>query len=254
MPKTLVKGSTVVSKSGKDLDLIPTLVVLRVLIIDNDYAAIKRIKDILLVYGYDVTKATDFREGPLKIDAIEPDIILYGMVDESSKGISGRTFLKEMYIQRPHVPIIVYSDNRDIDSVVDVLNSGADDYVYEPFEPEEMMARMNAVLRRTGVNRRVMFNEAGLSVNYVNKEVMYNGKVVDLTKKRYDLLAALARVAPKIAIYEYISQLLWGKVLPNNQLKIKYLVHMIRQSLIKVGAPPELIKNEEGKGYRLEIE
>lgn len=223
---------------------------MRVLAVDDEPQILRFLKPSLAAAGYDVVTAATGTEA-LKLAGVEaPDVILLdlGLPDMDGKDVIRR--LREW----SKTPIIVLSArDREAEKIM-ALDLGADDYVNKPFGIGELMARMRAALR--GVPDKALPAtrlEAGpLVMDLSRNSVAMAGKPVRLTRKEFELLAVLVRGAGRVVTHRQLLTAVWG---PAHAEDVQYLRVFIGQLRDKLGpASTDLIRNEPGIGYRLEID
>ena len=223
----------------------------KVLIVDDDPDTVELIKRILRLADFDVASARNGYDAISIVEKIQPDIIL---LDLMMPDIDGRTTLKNLR-EVTQSPVIVVSALTGKDSVVDLLNSGSDDYITKPFHRDELVARINAVLRRSkllSVIDGVSIPETGLTVNFSKREVTFQGQFVQLSPKEYELIELLVKNMPHIVKYKEIAEEIWGENSTYVKNRIKYLVHTIRNKFEEIKPGMEVIITADRVGYRVQ--
>ncbi len=205
--------------------------------------------------GYDVLTAAD-GESALAMARNEPfDLIL---LDVMLPGMSGIELLRVLRGESRHTPVIVLSAKRDeIDRVVG-LKVGADDYVAKPFSRPELLARVEAVLRRQDQAARATSKatdavaerlEVGpIVIDGARREVTVHGRPLHLTAKEFDLLAFLARHPGRIFTREQLLSRIWGYDYAGDQRTIDVHVSWLRGKLRSAGGQ-EYFRTVRGVGY-----
>lgn len=225
----------------------------KILIVDDDPDTVELIKRILRLADFDVASARNGTDAINIVEKLHPDIIL---LDLLMPEIDGKTTLRNLR-EISQSPVIVISAVTSKDSIVELLYLGCDDYITKPFNRDELVARIHAVLRRSNLLSLidgVSIPETGLTINLSKREVIFQGQFVPLSPKEFEIIAILAKNIPHIVKYKDIAEEIWGE---NNQYvknRIKYLIHTIRNKfdLIKPGI--ELITTLDRIGYRLKTE
>ena len=223
----------------------------KVLIVDDDPDTVELIKRILRLADFDVASARNGFDAISIVEKIQPDIIL---LDLMMPDIDGRTTLKNLR-EITQSPVIVVSALTGKDSVVDLLNSGSDDYITKPFHRDELVARIHAVLRRSkllSVIDGVSIPETGLTVNFSKREVNFQGQFVQLSPKEYELIELLVKNMPHIVKYKEIAEEIWGENSTYVKNRIKYLVHTIRNKFEEIKPGMEVIITADRVGYRIQ--
>ena len=184
---------------------------------------------------------------------IVPDAILLDLMMPELDGQHTLLRLKEI----TNAPVIILSALTNKEIVVDLLNMGSDDYITKPFHREEMIARINAVISRTGnstVVDGISIPEIGLVINFSKREVQFQGKIIHFSPKEFDLIQLLCQKIPGVVGYDEISQALWGKFDKSNKNRIKYLIHVIRKKFYEINPEVEIILTIDRIGYRIRTE
>jgi DNA-binding response OmpR family regulator len=178
-----------------------------ILVVDDDEKLNRLLKRFLKDYGYTVHSATDADEGLKKIRTVLPDLVI---LDIMLPGMTGFDVCKRIR-ESSSVPIIMLTARGDVMDKVVGLELGADDYLPKPFEPRELVARMQAVLRRarnSGTDRRRRFG--ALTVDFHRRLALLDQREVDLTTSEFAALEMLVRHAGRILDRDEILQALRG--------------------------------------------
>ena len=149
------------------------------------------------------------------------------------------------------MPIIVLTSLEATETKVSALDAGADDYLTKPFAPEELVARMRAVWRRTArqdTGPVLRFGE--LEIDSARHLVHMEGRVLKLTPKEYGVLEALARHPGKLLTQELLLRSVWGPQYGTESNYLRVYVAQLRKKLGDDATRPRLIQTEPGIGYR----
>ncbi|MBJ7347015.1 MAG: response regulator transcription factor [Thermoleophilaceae bacterium] len=154
---------------------------------------------------------------------------------------------------RTSVPILMLTAREDEVDRVAGLESGADDYVVKPFSPRELVARVKAILRRTGSNGGGSFDEivtlGPVTLNHAAHEVTVDGAAVELTAREFELLAALLS-HPNVALSrDRLLELVWGGEYPGGTRTVDVHIAQLRRKL----GDSEIIKTVHGLGYKASL-
>lgn len=178
-----------------------------ILVIDDEVKIIEVIKLYLENEGYTVIQATSGIEALKKQSEFNPDLLI---LDLMLPDISGENVCERIRKQS-EVPIIMLTAKSSEDSILNGYSIGSDDYITKPFSPKQLVAKVNAVLKRVKGNQceNLIFNNE-LIIDIVNKKVEYNNKEIILTASEYKILFILARNPNKIfsreELMDYISR------------------------------------------------
>lgn len=223
----------------------------KVLIVDDD----KNICDLLRLYlekeGYSVILSHDGEEAVVKFNALKPDIVL---LDVMLPGLDGWQVCREIR-KKSNIPILMITAKSDTFDKVLGLELGADDYIVKPFDSKEVIARIKAVVRRTGQSpaemevREVRYDK--LSVNMTRYELKVDGKVVDAPPKELELLFYLASNPNRVYTRDQLLDEVWGFEYYGDSRTIDVHIKRLREKLEGVSDKWEL-KTVWGVGYKFE--
>ncbi|GAC1325633.1 MAG: response regulator transcription factor [Chloroflexota bacterium] len=218
----------------------------RVLVVDDDPRMLSMMRRVLEVDGYTVSVAGD---GDAALWAVRNDPIDLVILDVMMPGPNGfevcRTVRRES-----SVPILMLTARDEALDKVTGLDCGADDYVVKPFNPEELMARVRALLRRATPHALEVLRFADLELVPGEREATRGGQQLDLTAREYELLELFMRHPRQVLSREQILQDVWGfDYLGDSNLvdvRIKYL-----RDKLEAGGRARLIQTVRGAGYAL---
>lgn len=218
----------------------------RVLVVDDEPAIRRLLRQTLERAGHMVIEAADARAALAAVAHDGPDAVLLDL------GLPGRDGLELVPViaREPAVALLVVSARDAIEDKVAALDLGADDYVTKPFDSEELLARLRVALRRSDAGSAGIVRVGGVTIDLPAHRVDRAGVEVHLTRKEYDVLALLTEHAGRVVTHKLILQRVWG----GHDPKIEYLRIVVRNLRQKLEAPGEigsLIGNEQGVGYRL---
>ena len=151
-----------------------------------------------------IGEADEGQAGIRLIEAQKPDFVILDMQMPGMDGTQLLGYLSEHY---PDMPLIVISGFRDFDYIKTAISADAIDYILKPFEPEELLARMEVILRRT---QPKVFTSGSLTVDSAARKVTLNGNPVPLTATEFDLLALLTANAGAALSRDKILAAVWG--------------------------------------------
>ena len=223
-----------------------------VLIVEDD----RNIQELLQLYlekeGYAVTVASDGGQGLAKFRAIKPDLVL---LDVMMPVMDGWAVCKAIRADS-QVPIIMLTAKGETDDKVTGLKAGADDYVTKPFEMKELLARVEAVLRRTGTvptaesSRRLSFDKMTIDMDAF--ELIIDGKKVDTPPKEMELLFYLASSPNRVYTRNQLLDEVWGFDYFGDSRTVDVHVKRLREKLEGVSESWNL-KTVWGVGYKFEV-
>ncbi len=223
-----------------------------VLIVEDEADINRLLARILEGEGYRVLQAFSGTEARLLMERETPDLIL---LDLMLPGMSGEEFLRGLREELgSEAPVIVISARNSLDDKVSLLKGGADDYMTKPFEPEEVAARVQAGLRRSGkrVKEKKELSCRKLKLFPELRTVTLDGEEVALTAHEFDILYLFMRNPEKVYSRELLYEQVWqgGYYGENNTVNVH--VSNIRRKL-KAIDPEEYIQTVYGIGFKLKI-
>ena len=217
-----------------------------ILIIDDDAKLNQLLKDFLKDFGFNVVTATHPTQGLKKLKQALPDLVILDIMLPEMDGFEVCKTVR----QTSNVPIIMLTARGEVTDKVVGLELGADDYLAKPFEPRELVARIQSVLRRTrplSATRNLSFNR--LTIDLDKRTVLLDESPVDLTTNEFAALALLAENAGKVLNRDQILQELRGIDCDAFNRSVDITMSRLRQKLKDDPRSPEFIKTIWGTGY-----
>jgi DNA-binding response OmpR family regulator len=218
----------------------------KILVIDDDEKLNRLLKQFLADFDFDVYTAVDAREGQKKIRTLAPDLII---LDVMLPGMSGFDLCRRIR-QSSTIPIVMLTARGELMDRVVGLELGADDYLPKPFEPRELVARIQAVLRRvrhTGSDRQRLFGRLG--IDFHRQQAWLDNAPVHLTTNEFAALDLLVRHAGKALDRDEILQTLRGIDSDPFNRAVDITISRLRQKLGDDPKHPEFIKTVWNVGY-----
>lgn len=214
----------------------------KILIVEDEEAIANLIKINLTAEGYCCTCAYD---GKVGADYIEKEIFDLVLLDIMLPEIDGHELLE--YVKPLGTPVIFLTAKGNVDDRIKGLKLGADDYIVKPFQVGELIARVEALLRRYGkINKKLTF--ADVEIDMVSRIVSKSGVIVNLTVKEFDLLVELVQ-NKNVALYrDRLYEKIWGETYMGDTRTLDSHIQRIRR---KLNWEKE-IKTVFRVGYRLE--
>lgn len=241
------------SNVGVDLDALRGETRPRVMVIDDEADTVTLLKLIFQREGFDVSGALSGAEALSKLPEIRPALILLDLMMPGMDGWETYTNLREI----TDIPVIVVSALGQIDTIVKALQMGVDDYVTKPFNQAEVIARSQALLRRTGgvkELKRLAFSSIAMVLDLDTQEVFYRGERIQLTGKMFEVMLILAKNAPRVVTYDEITTHIWNQTGVEVRNRLKYLIYLLRQEFNRVDDGMGVIRNIDRLGYKLVTE
>jgi DNA-binding response OmpR family regulator len=219
----------------------------RVLLIDDDRKHSELLKNYLKQFGITLECAGDATEGMRKLARMDPDLLL---LDVMLPGRDGFDICREVR-KTSQIPIIMLTARGDVVDRVSGLEIGADDYVGKPFEPRELVARIQTILRRatSADTRDPVLRFEGIEIDRDAKSVEVDGKRVELTSMEFELLVILAKRAGKKVSRDEILNELRGIDAAILTRSVDIMVSRLRQKIGDSIKPARFIQTVWGTGY-----
>ncbi|MDQ3238635.1 MAG: response regulator transcription factor [Actinomycetota bacterium] len=217
----------------------------RVLLVEDDHSIADFVEPELERLGFRVRCAFDGLSGLEEVRDFVPEIVV---LDIMLPGLDGVGVLKRLRHGGSRTPVIMLTARDATLDKVHSLDLGADDYVTKPFEIEELLARMRALLRR--VEGEEVLKVADLEVNTATREVRRGEREIELTAREYDLLEFMARNPRRVHSREFLLSRVWEQEFGVTTNVVEVYIAYLRK---KVDAPGErrLIHTIRGAGYAL---
>ncbi|WP_322798429.1 response regulator transcription factor [Thermoflexus sp.] len=220
----------------------------KILIIEDDVELARFLAWQLEQNAYQVSIAHSGQEGLDLLRSQNPDLIL---LDLMLPGMDGWEVLRTIR-STGETPVIIISALGTESDIVRGLESGADDYLTKPFGPRQLIARVQAVLRRyESTASRGVYDNGRLYVNLITQEVRVDGRPVELTPTEFRLLSTLARFAGRPLTHDFLLREVWGEEHIQDRGYLKLYIWYLRQKIEPDPNHPLFIRTERGIGYRL---
>ena len=221
---------------------------MRVLLVEDDSSMAKSIELMLSSEGFN-TYTTDLGEEGLDLGKLyDYDIML---LDLNLPDMSGFDVLKKLRLAKVQTPVLILSGLKDISDKVKGLGYGADDYMTKPFEKEELVARIHAIVRRSKGHAEFVVYTGKLKINLDAKTVEADGRPVHLTSKEYQMLEILSLRKGTTLTKEMFLNHLYGGVDEPELKIIDVFICKLRKKLANATGGDNYIETVWGRGYVL---
>jgi two-component system KDP operon response regulator KdpE len=226
---------------------------LKILIVDDEPRVVNLVREVLLATGYDVIAARS-GESAVELVALEqPDLILLDIILPGE--LDGYQVAKRLR-EFSNVPIIMLTARvREVD-MLHGFEVGADDYITKPFSSKELLARVQAVLKRSKNEKEQKIGAeivcGDLTINFARREVLIGGREVNLTPTEYNLLYELATHPNQVLFHDYLLTKVWGSEYRDDVDYLRSYIHYLRKKLELDSSNPKLIISSPGVGYMFE--
>ncbi|HEY9127911.1 MAG TPA: response regulator transcription factor [Acidobacteriaceae bacterium] len=223
---------------------------MRILVVEDEIRLAANIVSGLREAGFAVDHAADGHEGELFAEQNLFDLVV---LDLMLPGQDGRTLLRRLRGKGVHTPVLILTAQEGKVTIIEMLNSGADDYLAKPFDLGELIARVKALIRRSkGVSTSLLLI-ADLAIDTVRQTVTRNAQTIDLSPTEYRILEYLAHrpraVVSKKELLEHLYDYDWE----HHSNVIEAHISNLRRKLTTPDAEP-IIETLRHRGYRLRIQ
>jgi DNA-binding response OmpR family regulator len=225
---------------------------LSALYVEDDARLAAMVKEYLAKNEIDVTIAEDGERGLRAAERRAFDVVLLDVMLPTMDGLEVCRRLRARPEHRALPILMLTAKGDDVDRIVG-LELGADDYLPKPFNPRELLARIRAVLRRSGAGAagEARMRVGGLEIDLAAREVLVDGKRVLLTHFEFELLAHLLRAAGRVLSREHLMEVLKGEELDSFDRTIDVHISRLRQKIEADPKSPRYVKTIRGVGYVL---
>jgi two-component system, OmpR family, response regulator MprA len=216
----------------------------RILIIEDDEAIVKVLRRGLAYEGYQVDTALDGESGLVLARDHHPDLVV---LDWMLPGMDGLEVCQRLRAGGG-LPVLMLTAKDTLQDRIMGLDAGADDYMVKPFELDELLARVRALLRRTQPERAPILTFADLTLDTSTRQAIRKGRTISLTAKEYDLLELFLRHPRQVLTREMIFDRVWGYDFGGESNVLDVYIRYLRQKLEAEGEV-RLIHTARGVGY-----
>ena len=220
----------------------------RVLVVEDDDAISQVLQRSLRMEGYDVRIAADGIVALDEAHSFLPDLVILDLGLPKLDGIEVAKTLRES----DDVPILMLTARDAVESRVEGLDAGADDYLVKPFERQELLARLRALLRRRPPRGQAAITVGDLRLNPDTHEVLRGERQLDLTQREFELLEYLMRNERIVVSRQRLLDEVWGYDPFSMTNTIEVFVSNLRRKL-EAGGEPRLLHTIRGAGYVLRV-
>lgn len=230
-----------------------------ILIVEDDNDISQMLKELLEQNGYETAQAFSGTEA---LFYIEKELPMAMILDLMLPGMSGEQLLTKIKEEHPGVAVIISSAKEDIKTRVELLRAGADDYIVKPFDVDELLARLEAVLRRSGKSVPEMGVQIGagktttlqykdIEIDTEEFRVTAAGQEVRLTKREFMILELLMKNPGKVFTKNNIYESVWNEEFLGEDNAVNVHISNIRQKLAKVNPEESYIETVWGIGFKM---
>ena len=221
---------------------------MKILIVEDEIELIDSMASYLENEDFICEKATNFFDAEDKLISFNYDVVILDITLPDGNGID---LLKQIKDRDSTVGVLIVSAKNSLDDKLEGLDLGADDYITKPFHLAELNSRVKSLIRRQKFdgNDSIVFNE--IEINPTSKEVTINNRLIELTRKEYNLLLYFISNKNKVVTKESIAEHLWGDEIEMADSYDFIYTHLgnLRKKIKKYGAN-DYVKTMYGLGYK----
>jgi len=221
---------------------------MRILIVEDDPAIVRFLERGLAAHGHRALTADNGQDGVLMATDESVDFVL---LDIMLPGMDGQEVLRRIRARRPGVPVLMLTARDEVRDKVNALDGGADDYLTKPFDLEELLARMRALVRRADQPEASRIEIGDLKMDLRSHRVWRGEELVDLSSREFTLLEYFVRHRGQVLSRQQILSAVWDYAFDPGSNVVDVYVSYLRNKLDRRGEP-SLIATVRGAGYRFE--
>ena len=229
----------------------------KILVVEDDRILREALRYNLVAAGYEVVVASDGGEGLVSARQNSPDVVVLDLMLPS---LSGMEVCKALRRDGSILPIIMLTARDSEIDRIGGLESGADDYVTKPFSMRELIARVTAQIRRMQMIKSISQNATDeildlgeLVINRASRDVILNGKSVDLRPREFDLLTHMAANPGRVYTRDQLLHDVWGFEYIGDTRTVDVHVRWLRLKIEEDPARPKILGTVRGVGYRINV-
>ena len=223
---------------------------MKILVVDDEALLVKGIRFNLQNEGYDVITGSDGLEAVRAVQEQAPDLVVLDVMMPNMDGLTACAKIREF----SDVPIIMLTAKSEVFDRIQGLEMGADDYIVKPFEMKELIARINAVLRRTEIpndtSKRLTFDK--LVIDLDSYELIVDGKKIDTPPKELELLYHLAATPNRVYTRNQLLDEVWGFDYFGDSRTVDVHIKRLREKVENI-SDQWALKTVWGVGYKFEV-
>ncbi|TES82351.1 MAG: response regulator transcription factor [Dehalococcoidia bacterium] len=225
----------------------------RILVVDDEERIVNFLTSKLKASGYEVLTASDGVKGLEQAQAQEPDLIVLDLLMPRMNGLE---MLKELR-SFSAVPVIILTAKGEDADRIKGLQLGADDYLPKPFNPDELVARIEAIRRRIQPAQKnkdaELFRIGDVTIDFSKRQVLVGGESKYLTRTEWLLLSQLANNAGRLMLYEELLTRIWGPEYRDDIQILRTWLSRLRRKLQSDPRSPQLIRTMPKAGYIIDL-
>jgi DNA-binding response OmpR family regulator len=219
----------------------------RVAVIDDDRMVREMLELGLSREGYEVRTAADGMGALSLVKTFDPELIVLDIMMPKIDGITLVPMLREI----SQAPILMLTAKGDTDDKVRSLSAGADDYLVKPFVFEELIARLQAKLRRPQLIEENVLRWRDVSINPATREAWRGRDALEFTQREFDLLEVFMREPRRVFSKDHLLEIVWGHDFEGGPNIVETYISYLRAKIDRIAEPGSFIRTVRGVGYGL---
>ncbi len=219
----------------------------RIAVVDDDRMIREMLELGLSREGFEVATAADGQAALELVRRFDPEVIILDIMMPKIDGLALLPMLREI----SHVPILMLTAKGALEDKVRSLGAGADDYLVKPFIFEELIARIQAKLRRPQLIEEQVLHWRDLSLNTDTREVRRGKDPIELTHREFDLLSVFMREPRRVFSKDHLLELVWGHDFEGGPNIVETYISYLRAKIDRSGEPGSFIRTVRSVGYGL---
>jgi DNA-binding response OmpR family regulator len=219
----------------------------RVAVVDDDRMVREMLELGLSREGFEVATAADGQAALELVRRFDPEVIILDIMMPKIDGLALLPMLREI----SHVPILMLTAKGALEDKVRSLGAGADDYMVKPFVFEELIARLQAKLRRPQLIEERVLQWRDLSLNADTREVRRGKDLIELTHREFDLLSVFMREPRRVFSKDHLLELVWGHDFEGGPNIVETYISYLRAKIDRPGDPTSFVRTVRSVGYGL---
>lgn len=225
----------------------------QVLVVDDEWNMRNLLRIYLTKNGMEIKEAKSGSEAIEQVEQNQFDLVLLDVMMPDMDGWEVCSKIRE----NNHIPILMLTARTETKDKVQGLNMGADDYLTKPFDPEELLARVYALLRRTrfseeNTKESTIISFPGVSINPEGRQIFIQEQEVEFTAKEFDVLHLLASHGNRVFSREHLVCQIWGEDYFGDERTVDTHIKSIRGKVKKAGLSYNPIQTVWGVGYKFQ--
>lgn len=217
------------------------------LVVEDDLAISNLVRDALVANGLSVETEAN---GDHALDRLSTEAFDVAVIDIMLAGRDGISLVRKLRTDGVNLPILMLTARRLVGERVEGLDAGADDYLGKPFHIEELVARVKALARRARPETLTLLAYGGLSLNLATREVLREGRLIELSNREFNLLEYFLRRKERVLSRGQICQHVWGYYVEVSPNLVDVYMKRLREKIEHPTLPP-LLQTIRGVGYCL---